>query len=36
MKKQIRMSVFETNSSSQHSLCVMKNGSIYTPEEFSD
>lgn len=36
MKRQIRMGVFETNSSSQHSLCVMKNGSIYTPEEFSD
>ena len=36
MKRQIRMNVFETNSSSQHSLCVMKNGSIYTSEEFFD
>lgn len=33
MKIQIRHGVFETNSSSQHSLCIMKNGGKYTPEE---
>lgn len=33
MKRQIRRSVFETNSSSQHSLCIMKKDEYYTPEE---
>lgn len=33
MKRQIRRSVFETNSSSQHSLCIMKRDDKYTPEE---
>lgn len=33
MKKQIRQGVFETNSSSMHSLVVMKNSEIYSPEE---
>lgn len=33
MKRQIRMNVFETNSSSQHSLCVMKKDEHYTSEE---
>ena len=33
LKRQIRRSVFETNSSSQHSLCVMKRDDKYTPEE---
>lgn len=33
MKRQIRTNVFETNSSSQHSLCVMKRNEHYTPEE---
>ena len=33
MKRQIRRGVFETNSSSQHSLCIMKNNSHYTPDE---
>lgn len=36
MKKQIRRSVFETNSSSQHSLCVMKNDEHYTADEILD
>ena len=35
MKRQIRRCVFETNSSSQHSLCVMKIDEYYTPEEIS-
>lgn len=35
MKIQIRRCVFETNSSSQHSLCVMKIDEYYTPEEIS-
>lgn len=33
MKRQIRRSVFETNSSSMHSLTVMKRDEKYTPEE---
>ena len=33
MRVQIRQGVFETNSSSQHSLCVMKRDNKYTPEE---
>lgn len=36
MKRQIRRGVFETNSSSQHSLCVMKNNEYYTPDEILD
>lgn len=37
MRTQIRRGVFESNSSSMHSLCIMKNGGKYTPEEiFSD
>lgn len=35
MKRQIRRGVFETNSSSQHSLCVMKNAEHYTPDEIA-
>lgn len=35
MKRQIRRCVFETNSSSLHSLCVMKIDEYYTPEEIS-
>ena len=34
MKRQIRRNVFETNSSSMHSLTVMKRDDKYTPEEF--
>ena len=33
MKRQIRRGCFETNSSSQHSLCIMKKDEHYTPEE---
>lgn len=33
MKRQIRTGVFETNSSSQHSLCIMKKDEHYTSEE---
>ena len=36
MKRRIRQGVFETNSSSQHSLCIMKRDDVYTQEEFSD
>lgn len=36
MKRQIRRCVFETNSSSQHSLCVMKRDCHYTLEEISE
>lgn len=36
MKRQIRTNVFETNSSSQHSLCVMKKDEHYTSEEISE
>ena len=36
MKRQIRRCVFETNSSSQHSLCVMKRDGHYTLEEISE
>lgn len=35
MKTQIRMGVFETNSSSMHSLCVMKNEGKYTLQEIT-
>lgn len=35
MKRQIRRGVFETNSSSQHSLCIMKNDWHYTPDEIA-
>lgn len=35
MKRQIRRGVFETNSSSQHSLCIMKNDEHYTPDEIA-
>lgn len=35
MKRQIRRGVFETNSSSQHSLCIMKNDKHYTPDEIA-
>lgn len=34
MKRQIRRNVFETNSSSMHSLTVMKRDEHYSPEEF--
>ena len=33
MKRQIRRGVFETNSSSMHSLTVMKRDDKYTPDE---
>lgn len=33
MKRQVRTNVFETNSSSQHSLCIMKKDEHYTSEE---
>lgn len=33
MKRQIRSSVFETNSSSQHSISILKKGDIYTEDE---
>ena len=33
MKRQIRSSVFETNSSSMHSLVIKKNGSTYSDDE---
>ena len=33
MKRQIRRGVFETNSSRQHSLCIMKKDEHYTPDE---
>lgn len=36
MKRQIRRNVFETNSSSMHSLTVMKRNDKYTPEEILD
>lgn len=36
MKRQIRRNVFETNSSSMHSLTVMKRDDRYTPEEILD
>lgn len=36
MKRQIRKSVFESNSSSSHSLTVMKRSDKYTPEEILD
>ena len=35
MKRQIRRNVFETNSSSMHSLVIMKQEEKYTPEEIS-
>lgn len=35
MKRKIRRGVFETNSSSQHSLCIMKNNEHYTPDEIA-
>ena len=36
MKRQIRQNVFETNSSSQHSLCIMKRNDTYTLKEILD
>ena len=36
MKRQIRRGVFKTNSSSMHSLTVMKKDEKYTPEEILD
>ena len=36
MKRQVRRNVFETNSSSQHSLCVIKNNKCYTSKEILD
>lgn len=36
MKREIRRNVFETNSSSMHSLTVMKRDDKYTPEEILD
>lgn len=36
MKRQIRRGVFETNSSSMHSLAVMKRNDKYSPEEIED
>ena len=36
MKRQIRRGVFESNSSSQHSLVVMKKNDHYTPEEIKE
>lgn len=35
MKRQIRRGVFETNSSSQHSFCVMKTDEHYTSDEIA-
>ena len=35
MRRQIRRGVFETNSSSQHSLCIMKNNDHYTSNEIA-
>ena len=35
MRRQIRRGVFETNSSSQHSLCIMKNDDHYTSDEIA-
>lgn len=35
MRRQIRREVFETNSSSQHSICIMKNTNYYTQEEIA-
>ena len=36
MKRQIRRGVFETNSSSMHSLTVIKKNEKYTPEEIQE
>lgn len=36
MKRQVRRGCFESNSSSQHSICVMKNGDKYSPKELLD
>ena len=36
MKRQIRRAVFESNSSSMHSLCIMKKSEYYSPEEILD
>lgn len=36
MKRQIRLGVFESNSSSMHSLCVMKKSDYYTPSDILD
>ena len=36
MKRQIRRGVFESNSSSSHSVCIMKRSKYYTPEEYLD
>jgi len=33
MKKQIRQNVFETNSSSTHSICISKNAGLIIPKE---
>ena len=33
MKRQVRRGCFETNSSSQHSLCIMKKNELFTTEE---
>ena len=36
MKRQVRRDVFETNSSSMHSLCIMKRDDAYLPSEILD
>ena len=36
MKRQIRLGVFESNSSSMHSLCIMKKSKYYSSEEILD
>lgn len=36
MKRRIRRNVFETNSSSMHSLCIMKRDDAYLPSEILD
>ena len=36
MKRRIRRDVFETNSSSMHSLCIMKRDDAYLPSEILD
>ena len=35
MRRQIRCGVFESNSSSQHSICIMKNDCYYTSDEIA-
>ena len=35
-KRTIRRSVFETNSSSMHSICIMKDNGVYSPDELRE